>query len=114
MDDKAYLIWEVEEEEVIDCNGNHTGLYVDFATIDVVFVPKSERGHGKGRKMIEDALLDIRSKHDEIEVRLSALPFDDGMETDKLVKFYESMGFEVYGSSYCAVLMKMNAIKTTE
>ena len=79
----------------------------EYNLLEKVFVNPEHRGKGVGRKLIEDEISKIKNN---LPIRLSADPFDGGMNQQKLVKFYESLGFEiddyVEGMSGAAMTMK--------
>lgn len=57
-----------------------------------VHVEKGERGKGIARKLLEDEISKVKN---DLPIRLSADPMDSETDQDKLVKFYESMGFSL-------------------
>ena len=103
---EAYVSWDLETEVLFDedgceCDGEQ------YAMIEKIWVPESDRGQGKGRKMLESAIADIKEKHGNITIKIAALPFDNGMDMADLVAFYESVGFDVEDTSGHAVIMSM-------
>ena len=106
MNAQAYVSWDIETEVLFDEDGcEYDGD--QYVLIEKIWVPESERGQGKGRKMLEQAIDDIRTQHGKITIKIAALPFDSGMEMDDLVAFYESVGFDVEDTSGHAVIMSM-------
>ena len=106
MNTQAYVSWDLETEVLFDEDGfEYDGD--DYALIEKIWVPESDRGQGKGRKMLESAIEEIRAQHGKITIKIAALPFDNGMEMNDLVSFYESVGFDVEDTSGHAVIMSM-------
>ena len=103
---EAYVSWDLETEVLFDVDGcEYYGE--QYAIIEKIWVPESGRGQGKGRKMLEIAIADIKEKHGNITIIIAALPFDNGMDMADLVAFYESIGFDVEDTSGHAVVMSM-------
>ena len=82
----AYIAWEAYEEE---------SCYL----IHKMFVPADERGQGKGRQMLQDAIEEMRAegKFDLIKLCADSEAADPNEPIDlaDLVEFYESEGFEI-------------------
>ena len=103
---EAYVSWDLETEVLFDEDGcEYDGE--QYAMIEKIWVPESDRGQGKGRKMLESAIADIKAEHGKITIKIAALPFDNGMDMEDLVAFYESVGFDVEDTSGHAVIMSM-------
>ena len=103
---EAYVSWDLETEVLFDEDGcEYTGW--QYAIIEKIWVPESDRGQGKGRKMLESAIEEIKAEHGKITIKIAALPFDNGMDMADLVAFYESVGFDVEDTSGHAVIMSM-------
>ena len=103
---EAYVSWDLETEVLFDEDDcEYDGE--QYAIIEKIWVPESDRGQGKGRKMLESAIADIKEKHGNITIKIAALPFDGGMDMADLVAFYESIGFDVEDTSGHAVIMSM-------
>lgn len=91
----AYISWDITSDSSFDAEGNETHG-ADYALIEKVWVPVEMRGQGLGKKLIADAIAEIRAIHGDITIRLAALPFgEDPMDIDDLVAYYERMGFSV-------------------
>ena len=113
MNTQAYVSWNLETEVLFDEDGcEYDGE--EYALIEKIWVPAEDRGQGKGREMLENAINDIRTQHGKIIIKIAALPFDDGMDMDDLVSFYESVGFDVEDTSGHAVIMSMQYDPTTK
>lgn len=101
---EAYVSWEVNSDEIYDEEGGVVGVE-EYALIEKVWVPEGQRGQGKGRKLIEEALKEIEETG--LTCKIAALPFDGGMDMADLVEWYESFGFSVEDTSGHAVVMVM-------
>ena len=106
MNTQAYVSWNLETEVLFDEDGcEYDGE--EYALIEKIWVPAEDRGQGKGRKMLEEAIEEIKATHGNITIKIAALPFDNGMDMADLVAFYESVGFDVEDTSGHAVIMSM-------
>lgn len=105
--EEAYVSWTVDAEVIFDEDGEEsTGA--DYVLIEKLYVPVAERGQGKARRMMNEALEEIRAEHPGLTIKVAALPFgDDALDMIDLVAFYESLGFEVSDTSGHAVIMEM-------
>ena len=102
---EAYVSWGVQSDDVYDAEGEVVGAE-EYALIEKVWVPESDRGNGIGRKLLREAIEEIKAAgHDTIKI--AALPFDGGMDMADLVAFYESEGFEIENCEGHAVIMSM-------
>jgi GNAT superfamily N-acetyltransferase len=83
---EAYISWSHDEDE---------GAYI----IAHLYVPVEERGQGKARAMLRDAIAQMRDEGKANVIKLSADSKsedpDDPIDDFALVEFYESEGFEV-------------------
>lgn len=103
---EAYVSWGLETVVLFDVDGcEYNGE--QYAIIEKIWVPESDRGQGKGRKMLEAAIEEIKAEHGKITIKIAAMPFDNGMDMADLVAFYESIGFDVEDTSGHAVIMSM-------
>lgn len=86
MENQAYISWEAYEEEK---------CYL----IAHLYVPVDERGQGKGRRMLRDAIEEMKADGQYSVIRLSADSESEDpenpIELADLVEFYESEGFDV-------------------
>jgi GNAT superfamily N-acetyltransferase len=103
----SYVSWVINNDPVFDEEGNETAGE-DYALIEKIFVPKESRGRGAGRALLRNALREITAAHPGMDIKLAALPFDDGMDMEDLVSFYESEGFDVDNTDGDAVVMKFD------
>lgn len=83
---KSYIAWESLEEE---------NCYL----ISFLWVRPEERRQGKGRKMLQEAIEEMKAegKHDMIKLSADSENMDpeNPIELSDLVEFYESEGFEL-------------------
>ena len=108
MTNRAYVSWDLssddvynDEGEVIDC--------VEYVLIEKIEVPVSMRRQGVARKILKEAIADIRKSHNGMTIKIAALPFgEDKIDMTDLVAFYESEGFTVVDTSGHAVIMEMD------
>ena len=97
MTAQAFCSWDIESEVTYDEEG--TEVYGDdYALINKVYVPESERGNGLGRKLMLDAIEEIKAAHPGVSIRLWCEAQDDETDTEKLAGFYESLGFSSTGN----------------
>ncbi len=86
MGSQASISWESYEEE---------NCYL----ISHLWVPVAERGQGKARKMLQDAIEEMKAegKHGEIKLSADSESEDpqDSIDLADLVDFYESEGFSI-------------------
>lgn len=82
----AYISWAYDEEEA---------CYI----IAHLFVPVDDRGKGKGRKLLQDAIQDMReeglSKSIKVAADSESEDRDNPIDLADLVSFYESEGFDL-------------------
>ena len=83
---EAFISWGFDEAE-------------DCYLIAHMWVPVAERGKGKGRAMLREALADMRAEGKAKVVKLSADSSSedpsDPIDLHALVAFYESEGFDI-------------------
>jgi hypothetical protein len=109
--DKPYLSWSINSNPNYDEEGNETPGE-NYALIDKLYVPESERKKGLGRTMIKNSLAEIQKKHPHLPIKVSAYPFGKNpIDMDNLVKFYQSEGFDVDNTDGHAVIMKHDGRK---
>ncbi|MGD1336124.1 GNAT family N-acetyltransferase [Vibrio harveyi] len=90
----AFISWEYDIEE-------------DAYIIAHFFVPVDERGQGKGRKMLQEAIAEMREEGKAKKIMLAANSAEedprDPIDLFDLVEFYESEGFDIIpGCEECA------------
>lgn len=101
---EAYISWSVSSDDIYDAEGCVIGEE-EYALIEKIWVPVSERGQGTGRKLMVEALAEIAETG--MVCKIAALPFDEGMDMEDLVAWYESFGFDVENCDGPAVIMVM-------
>lgn len=83
---EAFIAWEELPEE-------------ESYLIAYFWVPAAERGQGKGRKMLQEAIEEMKAEGKYSNIKLSAdsenMDKENPIELADLVEFYESEGFEV-------------------
>ena len=72
----AYVSWTVTEDDIYDADGEVVGVE-EYALIEKVWVPAEQRGQGKGRELVEQAIKEIEVTG--LSCKIAALPFDDGI-----------------------------------
>jgi predicted GNAT superfamily acetyltransferase len=91
----SFVSWSINSD-LIDINEDGEEIYSpDYVLIDKVFVPKKKRGKGEARKILAAELVKIAELHPEMTIKLAAYPTEKCVDLDRLVKFYEKMGFSV-------------------
>lgn len=86
----GYVSITKESDPVFDDEGNESEGE-EYLRIDLVYTKPEYRGQGYAEKML-DASLDVAEKTG-MKIKLVALPKDSSTDQNKLIKFYESMGF---------------------
>lgn len=105
--EEAYVSWELCEDPIFDEEGDEIGSE-EYVLIEKVFVPAHQRRQGVARKMLRNALADIKRHYPSLPIKVAALPFGpDPIEMDDLVAFYESEGFSVTNTDGHAVIMTL-------
>ncbi|MCL2439298.1 MAG: GNAT family N-acetyltransferase [Alphaproteobacteria bacterium] len=87
LDDKNKAIGYMLYSFGLECN-----LYRRYITLEDLFVVKSERGHGLGRRLMQK-LSNIAHAEDCVQIRISV--WDKNPEA---MKFYKKLGFKNYSS----------------
>ena len=86
MNNKAHINWEAYSEE---------NCYL----ISSLFVPVEQRGQGMARKLLREALAEMKALGEFKSVKLNACSSDvdpkNPIDDADLVEFYESEGFDV-------------------
>lgn len=82
-------IWDPVEEDLIDGD--------EYILIDKIYVNPEYRNQGYGKKLLDEALAEIKAEHPRTPIKLVAMPDSgpDEIELEDLVKFYEKNGFSV-------------------
>lgn len=86
MNNQAFISWEFDKEE---------NAYI----IAHLWVPVEERGNGLGRKLLREAIEEMKTEGKAKEIKLSADSDSEDPENPidiaDLVEFYESEGFSI-------------------
>ena len=93
---KAYVSYDINCEEIYDEDGE-VSYGDDYWLISNVFVEKAFRGQGVARKMMIEAIAEMKAEHPELKIKLVAIQQDDETDIELLGAFYESLGFEAIG-----------------
>ena len=93
---KAYVSYDINCEEIYDEDGE-VSYGDDYWLISNVFVEPAFRGQGVARKMMVEAIAEMKAERPELKIKLVATPQDDETDIELLGAFYESLGFEAIG-----------------
>lgn len=93
---KAYVSYGINCEEIYDEDGE-VSYGDDYWLISNVFVEPAFRGQGVARKMMVEAIAEMKAERQELKIKLVAIPQDDETDIELLGAFYESLGFEAIG-----------------
>ena len=93
---KAFVSYDINCEEIYDEDGEVT-YGEDYWLISNVFVEPAFRGKGVARKMMVEAIAEMKAERPELKIKLVVIPQDDETDIELLGAFYESLGFEAIG-----------------
>ena len=93
---KAFVSYDINCEEIYDEDGEVT-YGDDYWLISNVFVEPAFRGQGVARKLMTEAIAEMKAERQELKIKLVAIPQDDETDIELLGAFYESLGFEAIG-----------------
>ena len=93
---KAFVSYDINCEEIYDEDGEVT-YGEDYWLISNVFVEPAFRGQGVARKMMVEAIAEMKAERPELKIKLVAIPQDDETDIELLGAFYESLGFVAIG-----------------
>lgn len=79
----GYVYWDLRTDE---------GMYVEIHNL---YVKPEARKSGWARILLELAIKLIKKQYPETEIRIWALPKEDGVSDKMLTKFYSSLGLTV-------------------
>jgi hypothetical protein len=85
--------WPISGDEAIEGGWNKTGD--ELVILDKIFLDLQNRGRGEGRKIVNQLIKDAAAEYPGRKMGLLAEPLDEYTDADQLVKFYESLGFDV-------------------
>jgi predicted GNAT family N-acyltransferase len=100
---KEYITYGVDSEETYDDEGE-LAAEVDYWLISKVYVPVDKRGNGIARKLMTDAIADMKKERPELDIKLWCEAQDEDTDSDLLQGFYESLGFDATGNGAEMVL----------
>ena len=93
---KAFVSYDINCEEIYDEDGE-VSYGEDYWLISNVFVEPAFRGQGVARKLMVEAIAEMKAERPELKIKLVAIPQDDETDIELLGAFYESLGFEAIG-----------------
>ena len=93
---KAFVSYDINCEEIYDEDGE-VSYGEDYWLISNVFVEPAFRGQGVARKMMVEAIAEMKAERPELKIKLVAIPQDDETDIELLGAFYESLGFDAIG-----------------
>lgn len=93
---KAFVSYGINCKEIYDEDGE-VSYGDDYWLISNVFVEKEYRGKGIARKLMIEAIEEMKAERPELKIKLVAIPQDDDTDIELLGAFYESLGFEAVG-----------------
>ena len=91
-----FISYSVTCEEIYDEDGE-VSYGDDYWIIEKIYVPSELRGQGIARKMLLQAIEEMKAEHPEYAIRLVCEAQDDETDQELLAKFYESVGFDAVG-----------------
>jgi GNAT superfamily N-acetyltransferase len=96
-EEKGWVSWDITSDTLLDSEGyGYEGEA--YALIAHVWTAPESRGQGIARQNVIAAMDEIRAEHGGISIRLWCEPQDKDTDSDLLMSFYESLGFEATGS----------------
>ena len=94
---EASVTWFIDNDSVFDEEGNESPGF-DFVHIDTLFVPVELRGQGLARRIMKEAIKNIKVEHSGLPIYLVACPKESAgpacPDMSELVDFYMSLGFD--------------------
>ena len=91
-----YVSYSVQQEEIYDEEGE-VSYGDDYWLIEKVYVATEMRGQGIARKMMIEAIAEMRAERPELMIRLVCEAQDKDTDQEMLAGFYESLGFDAVG-----------------
>ena len=93
-----FISYSIESEEIYDEDGE-LSFGDDYWLITKIFVIPEQRGQGFARKMMADAIEEMKKERPELTIKLVCEAQDEDTDQEKLAAFYESFGFSATGDS---------------
>ena len=77
--------------------------------LDKIYIDPENRGQGIGRQILSKKIEELAEQYPGYDLKLLAEPLDESTHLDKLIEFYESIGFDVgdYQDGMSGVPMEM-------
>lgn len=72
------------------------GIEDDFVHIYDLYIPPCFRQQGRARKILQQAIEEIRLTGYAGEIQIVANPYDNSIDVNVLASFYKRMGLAVY------------------
>ena len=91
-----YVSYSVQQEEIYDEEGE-VSYGDDYWLIEKCYVAPELRGQGIARKMMQEAIAEMRAERPELKIRLVCEAQDSDTDQELLAGFYESLGFDAIG-----------------
>ncbi|ENE6639054.1 GNAT family N-acetyltransferase [Salmonella enterica] len=83
-------VWSEEEQDIIDGQ--------EYWLIAKVFVPLEKRGNGIARKLMSNAIIEMKAERPDLSIKLWCESQDSDTDDELLSAFYESFGFSFTGN----------------
>lgn len=94
---KNFISYNIEQEDIYNEEFDVIGVE-EFWLINKIYVPVEMRGQGLARKMMEEAIADMRKENSSLPIKLWCEAQDEDTDQELLAAFYESFGFEATGN----------------
>lgn len=94
--DKHYVSYSIQQEEIYDEEGE-VSYGDDYWLVEKCYVAPELRGQGIARKMMVEAIADMRAERPGLTIKLVCEAQDDDTDQELLAGFYESLGFDATG-----------------
>ena len=91
-----YVSYSVQQEEIYDEEGE-VSYGDDYWLIEKCYVAPEMRGQGIARKMMVEAIEEMKAERPELKIRLVCEAQDKDTDQELLAGFYESLGFDAIG-----------------
>ena len=87
-----------------DDDGIQGETFEKYVRIDYIIVAEEERGQGKGRQLVKDAVAEAKTCG--LPIFMVACQLEQDTDLEMLCEFYESEGFEVHSMAGDSVVME--------
>lgn len=103
--EKGYVSFSENSDSFLDEEGNEIEGE-KYLLIDLVFVKPEFRGKGIARELLENTIEELKKQN--MQIKIVALPKEKDIDQERLVSFYESVGFSISEEQGCSgVIMEM-------